>query len=287
MTPFADDKVDCSALATFIDCQRRAGIDAVIVCDVTGEGYALNDSERDAVLSTCLERADGRLAVLAATGTYGTQRSIVLTRRAQQLGADGLLVTVPYYSKPTKAGVVAHFRSIAEATHLPIIIDDDPQRTVIEGGARLLSTLSDIQNVVGVRHGAGRLAAFARLDPVLRRRYHHYCGDEMDLPAFLACGCHGVMSSYGNLFPFRLAAVGRGFSGAAGQFRREMAALLEVTHGQWDAATIKAACAILHGDAETMRLPMVGLDADMREAVRRVLITLEEQAGASASQAVA
>lgn len=287
ITPFAGEKVDCSALTTLIDCQRRAGIDAVIVCDVTGEGYALSDDERDTVVSTCLERAEGRLAVLVATGTYGTERSIMLAGRAQQLGADGLLVTVPYYSKPTKAGVASHFRSIAEATHLPVIIDDDPQRTVIEGGATLLSALFDVQNVVGVRHGAGRLAAFARLDPALRRRYHHYCGDEMDLPAFLACGCHGVMSSYGNLFPFRLAAVGRGFSGAAGQFQREIAALLEATRGQWDAATIKAACAILHGDSEKVRLPMVELEADMREAVRRALITLGAPAGALASHAVA
>ncbi|MEB2847405.1 dihydrodipicolinate synthase family protein [Endobacterium cereale] len=287
ITPFAGDDLNRSALATLVDCQVRAGIDAVIVCDVTGEGYALSDYERDTVLSTCLERAEGRLAVLAATSTYGTGRSIALSERAQQLGADGLLVTVPYYSKPTKAGVASHFRNIAEATHLPIIIDDDPQRTVIEGGAALLSALSDVHNVVGVRHGAGRLAAFARLDPVLRRRYHHYCADEVDLPAFLACGAHGMMSSYGNLFPFRLAAVGRGFAGAAGQFRREMAALLEATGGQWDAAVIKAACAILHGDSENVRLPMVGLDDEMREAVRRVLVSLEAAAGELASQTVA
>lgn len=287
ITPFAGDTVDLGALATFVDCQRRAGIDAVIICDVTGEGYALSDDERDIILSTCLERAEGRLAVLVATGTYATERSIMLTRRAQQLGADGLLVTVPYYSKPTGAGIVSHFRNIAGATHLPVIIDDDPLRTVVEGGAMLLSALSEVQNVVGVRHGAGRLAAFAQLGPVLRRRYHHYCADEIDLPAFLACGGHGMMSPYGNLFPFRLAAVGRGFAGAVGQFRREMTALLDATRGQWDAAVVKTACAILHGDSAGVRLPMVEPDAEISDAVRRVLISLDAPVGAPPPQAVA
>ncbi|MGI2033597.1 dihydrodipicolinate synthase family protein [Rhizobium panacihumi] len=275
MTPFADGRIDHVALAALVDRQCAAGIDAIMVCDVIGEGYALSDDERDIVLSICVAGAQGRLAVIVATGTYNTARSVALTERAQQLGADGLLVTVPYYSKPTRAGVVAHFRNIAGATHLPVIVDDDPQRTVIEGGAGLLSDLSDVQTIVGVRHGAGRLSAFARLDPVLRRRYHHYSGDEIDLPAFLACGGHGMMSAYGNLFPFRLAALGRGFAGAAGAFRREMAALLGASAGQWDAAVIKAAFGILHGGADTVRLPLVSVDADMREDLRRVLTSAD------------
>lgn len=286
-TPFSDDRVDDDALGTLVDCQCRAGMDAIVICDVVGEGYALSHEERDLVLSACVERAQGRLAVIAATGTYCTAQSVALAKRAQRLGADALLVTVPYYSKPTKAGVIAHFQSIAEATHLPIIIDDDPQRTGIEGGAGLLTALSDTLNIVGIRHGAGRLPAFVQLDLVLRRRYHHYCGDEIDLPAFLACGGHGMMSGYGNLFPFRLAALGRGFAGSSGQFRREMTGLLAATAGQWDAAVVKAACAILHGDCDTVRLPLVRLDADMCDALRRALTAFEVPADAPVSQALA
>lgn len=275
VTPFDGDEIDPAGLMAAIDRQVLAGMDAVIVCDMTGEGYSLTDAERDIVLSTCLEQGGGRLAVIAATGTYSTARSIALTRRAQQLGADGLLVTVPYYSKPTKAGVANHFRSIADATHLPIIIDDDPQRTVIEGGATLLSALMDVENIVGIRHGAGRLSVFAHLDPVLRRRYHHYCGDELDVPAFLGCGGHGVVSSAGNLEPFLLAAMGRGLPGASARFGQQMAALLLATGGQWDASVIKAAGAILWGSADAVRLPLVGIGVEMRDALQRVLASHE------------
>lgn len=282
ITPFANDGIDRDSLATLVEHQRRAGIDAVVVCDVIGEGWALSDDERDVVLTTCLEQSEGRLAVIAATGTYSTARSIALAERAQKLGADGLLVTVPYYSKPTIAGVAAHFRSIAETTHLPIIIDDDPQRSVIEGGADLLAALSDVQNIVGVRHGAGRLADFLRLDPVLRRRYHHYCQDGIDLPAFLACGGHGAMSAYGNLFPFRLAALARGLAGTGEQFRYHMAALLVATKGQWDATVVKAAGAVLHGYPEAIRLPLVELDVEVREALSQVLSSIEARVCLSA-----
>lgn len=275
VTPFDGDDIDRAGLMAAIDRQVSAGMDAVIVCDVAGEGCTLSDTERDVVLSICLEQAGGRLAVIAATGTYCTARSIALSRRAQQVGADGLLVTVPYYSKPTMAGVANHFRSIANATHLPIIIDDDPQRTVIEGGARLLSALMDVENIVGVRHGAGRLSAFAHLDPVLRRRYHHYCGDEVDVPAFLTCGGHGVVSAAGNLFPLLLAAMGRGFPGACALFGQQISALLLATGGQWDACVIKEASAVLWGSACTVRLPLIGIDADMRDALQEALASLD------------
>jgi len=278
ITPFTGQGVDRDSLATLVERQREAGIDAVVVCDVAGEGWALSDDERDVVLTTCLKRAEGRLAVIAATGTYSTAHSIELAERAQKLGADGLLVTVPYYSKPTRAGVAAHFRSIAETTHLPIIIDDDPQRSVIEGGADLLAALSDVQNIVGVRHGAGRLADFLRLDPVLRRRYHHYCQDGGELPAFLACGGHGAMSAYGNLFPFRLAALARGVAGAGEQFRYDMAALLHAAKAQWDATVVKAAGAILHGYPKAVRLPLVELDIEMRDALCQLLSGIDARA---------
>ncbi len=271
VTPFVGGRVDRTELNAALDRQVNAGMDAVVVCDVIGEGYALSDDERDLAISTCVERADGRLAVIAATGTYGTERSITLTARVQQLGVDGLLVTVPYYSKPTRAGVAAHFRSIAEVTHLPIIIDDEPHRTAIEAGSALLFALMDVFNIVGIRHGAGRLGVFSHLEPVLRRRYHHYCGDDIDLPAFIACGGHGVISSFGNLFPSRQVAVGRSVPGAVEQWQQDIASILSATGNLWGAAVIKAACAALHGGSCAVRLPLVEVDQDMAQALGLVM----------------
>lgn len=287
ITPFGEDGIDRQALTGAIDRQLGAGMDAVLLCDVTGEGHALSDDERDTVLTTCLARAQGRLAVIAATGTNGTASSIALTRRAQQLGADGILLTVPYYSKPTAEGVAGHFRSIADTTHLPIIIDDDPQRTVVEAGPALLAALSDVENIVGIRHGVGRLAAFCGLGPVLRRRYHHYCGDGIDPVAFLACGGHGVMCSYGNLYPASLAGIGRGLVEAGDLYRCRMETFLSVTGSCPDVAIIKAACALLHGQGSAVRLPLVKPDPELVEALRVALadadlpsLPLQQQAAA-------
>lgn len=287
VTPFDASRVDHAALAGAIDRQVRAGMDAVIVCDAIGEGPALTQEERDAVLSTCLLRANGRLAVIAATGSNGTAHTIAMTQRAAALGADGVIVTLPYYSKPTKAGVLAHFRSVASVTHLPLIIDDDPQRVAIEGGEWLLSALADVETIAAVRHGAGRLSAFTQLSPVLRRRYHHYCGDEVDLPAFMACGGHGVVSAAGNFLPYQLAALGRGFPGAAGQFCRDVRLVLDATGGQWDAAVVKAACAVVHGGTPGMRLPLVDIDSASDQALRQALASFDAGADMPLSQAIA
>lgn len=278
VTPFRDGSLEPSLLAAAVDRQVRAGVDGIVVCDVFGEGYALSRDERDRVLTTCLERTAGRLAVLAATGTNDTAETVAMTRRAEELGADGVLVTVPYYSKPVPKGVIGHFREVAGATRLPVIMDDDPYRTALDCGHALLSSLADVENIVGIRHGIGRLEAFHRLPADLRRRYRHYSSDDSTLPMFLACGGHGCISALGNVLPYRLAAMNAPAAASAGDLSfRQAQSLLVAAEGRWDAAIVKAAAAILYGTPPEVRLPLVEVEPQVREAIAHALAMLEGQ----------
>ncbi|OHV76132.1 hypothetical protein LCM4573_15605 [Rhizobium sp. LCM 4573] len=277
VTPFRNGAVEHSLLNEAVDRQVRTGIDGIVVCDIFGEGHALARDERDHLLSACLERAAGRLAVFAATGTNNTAETVALTRRAAEIGADGVLVTVPYYSKPTLRGVIGHFREVAGATRLPVILDDDPHRTALDCGQALLSSLTDIQNIVGVRHGIGRLEAFHRLPADLRRRYRHYSSDDSTLPMFLACGGHGWISALGNVFPYRLAAMTPVAASAGDLSFRQAQSLLVAAEGRWDAAVVKAATAILYETPSEVRLPLVEVEPQVSEAIAHALAALEGQ----------
>ncbi|UIK03494.1 dihydrodipicolinate synthase family protein [Neorhizobium galegae] len=131
LTPFSENGIDFQALESAVDRQIVGGMDGIIVCDAVGEGFALSQGERDAILWSCVTRAKPHLSIIAAAGTNCTRTTIEQSHRAAELGADALLITVPYYSKPPLKGVIDHFRQISAAVSIPILIDDDPREACV------------------------------------------------------------------------------------------------------------------------------------------------------------
>lgn len=270
LTPFAEGRVDMWAFEAAIDRQIIAGVDGIVVCDVIGEGPTLGADERETLLKTAVFRGRPHMSVIVAAGTNCTAKTIERCRRAERLGADALLVTVPYYLKPTLKGVSAHFRGIAAAVNLPIVVDDDPGRTAKDYGPALVEALAEIDAVVGICHGAGRFEHFAGLPTWLKNRFSHLSRGDGKLMEFLDMGGHGALSALANIIPSpvqTMVAMAERGGGCNSLLQAISVAATAVDVD--DVAALKEAQFFLHQSAADVRLPLVAAEPEIILRVRR------------------
>lgn len=285
ITPFSEGVIDIRSFEASIDRQVFAGIDGIVVCDVIGEGPVLGDLERAVLLDAAVSRAGRHMSVIAATGTNCTAKTIERCRQAEALGADALLVSVPYYSKPTLKGVIGHFRAVAAAVSIPVIIDDDPGRTAKDFGPALLEAMAELDIVRAVCHGPDRLAHFCALSPALKARYVHLSRDDATAPAFLGLGGGGVVSPIANIIPSDLqamVAMMEQWHGGGGLSRTIADAVAAV--GAQDVAALKEAASFIHQFPADLRLPLV---ASEPETVIRIRHAFAPYARCEASAPIA
>lgn len=270
LTPFSDGGLDREALEAAIDRQVIAGMDGVIIGDVVGEGQAMRADEHDALLRACVRRGRPHLSIIAATGTNCTRGTIERCRRAEALGADALLVTIPFYSKPSLCGVVDHFRQIATAVSIPVLIDDEPGRTARDYGPALLDALHDCLVIAGVCHGPDRLAYFATMSAGLRARFLHLSRDDASLPQFLALGGNGSVSPVANVIPSPIQTM----VGMAENFEISSPFGIVMKHavaalGRDDVAALKEAASFIHQHPADVRLPLVAAEPETVIRIRK------------------
>ncbi len=268
-TPFSEGRVDLPEFEAAIDRQIIAGVDGIVVCDVIGEGPVLGSDEWQSLIKTAVSRGGPHLSIVAATGTNCTAETVERCRRAEELGADALLVTVPYYSKPTLKGVINHFREIAAAVGIPVLVDDDPGRTAKDYGPALADALAEIDLVVGICHGAGRLEHFAAVPASLRERFMHLSRDDRQLMEFLDMGGHGALSALANIIPspvqtmVAMAERGRGCDSLL-----QAMSVASRSVGGDDVAALKEAQFFLHQSPADVRLPLVSAEPETILRVR-------------------
>src|ERR1700712_3220533 len=178
-TPFHDSgAVDLAAFAKLCERQIEAGVTAIVVCETTGEVSTLTSAEQQSIIRAAVEVARGRIRVIAGAGSNSTSQAIVLTRRAEAAGADAVLSVVPYYNKPTQAGIEAHFRAIGAASTLPIILHDVPSRTVRGLADDTLLRLAESPCFIGLRDGSSDIARPLRLRQRLPTSFRLLCSDD-------------------------------------------------------------------------------------------------------------
>src|ERR687890_339883 len=151
VTPFRNGEVDVEALESMVEFQIQGGIHGLVPCGTTGETPAMSEAEDRLVIGTVVRVADGRVPVVAGTGSNSTDMAIKYTRMAQEEGADGSLQVAPYYNKPTQEGLYRHFATIAESTSLPLILYNIPGRTSVTISAETMARLAEVPNIVGVK----------------------------------------------------------------------------------------------------------------------------------------
>jgi 4-hydroxy-tetrahydrodipicolinate synthase len=201
VTPFSGKCVDEDSLSAFVEWQIEQGSNALVPCGTTGEVATLNADEHRAVIATVVRTANGRVPVIAGTGTYDTEASIERTRAAADLGADAVLAVVPYYNKPSQAGLAAHFAAIADRSPIPVVVYNVPSRTVADISVETLGQISKHSKIVAVKDATGNLARVSAQRIACGKDFCQLSGNDDMALGFNAMGGIGCISVSANVAP--------------------------------------------------------------------------------------
>ena len=212
VTPFNQDKVDEASLGRLIEFQIENGITGIVPVGTTGESPTLDHDEHIRVIEFSVQTAKGRCLVIAGTGSNSTTEAVTLTQDAEKAGADAALLVAPYYNKPTQEGVYRHFKAVADATRLPIILYSIPGRCGIEIAVETVERLAaSCKNIVAIKEAGGSVERVNQLCSVLPESFNVLSGDDSLTLPFMASGATGVISVASNLIPKQLGELVRHF----------------------------------------------------------------------------
>ncbi|MCP9760200.1 4-hydroxy-tetrahydrodipicolinate synthase [Aquitalea sp. S1-19] len=208
VTPmFEDGQVDFNALSNLVDFHIDNGSAGIVAVGTTGESATLTVDEHLAVVQAVIRHAAGRIPVVAGTGANSTAEAVELSRHAKELGADMTLSVVPYYNKPTQSGIYQHYRTIAEAVDIPLIMYNVPGRTIADMSNDTALKLAEIPNIVGLKDATGDIGRACDLIRRAPADFALYSGDDPTGMAFMLCGGHGVISVTANIAPHAMSAL--------------------------------------------------------------------------------
>ncbi|AIQ53273.1 4-hydroxy-tetrahydrodipicolinate synthase [Paenibacillus sp. FSL R7-0331] len=269
VTPFdGDGEINWEATSRLVDYLiEEQKSEALVVCGTTGESPTLTDEEKLRLFSFVRDRADGRCKIIAGTGTNSTRHSIHLTREAEKIGVDGVLLVVPYYNKPNQEGLFQHFSAIAGSTSLPCILYNVPGRTGVSMSAATTLRLAEVPNIVATKECASvdQITLIASACP---EDFHVYTGDDSAGLATLAVGGHGIISVAGHIIGSQMSEMIQAYLAGnvkrAGELHRQLfpvfKGLFECPQPLPNPAAVKYALSLRGIDAGSVRLPLVGPD---------------------------
>ncbi len=211
ITPFRDDVVDEEAFKKFLEFQVREGIDGVVPCGTTGEASTLSWEEHERVIELTVKLVGDKTTVIAGTGSNSTRETIELTQIAKNLGAHAALVVAPYYNRPTQAGLYNHFKQIAEAVDIPLVLYNIQSRTGVNMTAELIARLAQIPNIAGIKEASGSLQQTADIYRLTKGRFPILSGDDNLFLPMMSVGAVGVISVVSNILPMRVKALSNAF----------------------------------------------------------------------------
>ena len=276
ITPMhADGSVDFERLNTLIDLHIANGTDGIVAVGTTGETATLSVQEHLKVMEATIKHVNKRIPVIAGTGANNTKEAIELSKSAEQLGADYTLSVVPYYNKPSQEGMYQHFKAIAEATSIPMIVYNVPGRTVVNMSNETILRLAKLPNIVGVKEASGDVARDISLINSVPEGFAVYSGDDPTGLPFMLCGGHGVISVAANVAPKLFAQMCRaainGDIAQAKKLNEQLIPIYDVMFCEPSPAAPKWAVAQLGLCEKYVRLPIVPLTAASHEKVQAAL----------------
>ncbi len=279
VTPFdKDGKVDEEGLRENVRFQIKKGIHGLVPVGTTGECATLSYEEHNRVVDVVVDAAKGKVPVLAGTGSNSTWEAIMLTKHAKEAGADGALLVVPYYNKPTQAGLYQHYKRIAEEIDLPQVIYNIPSRTSVNMLPETMAKLVKVKNIVGVKEASGNLEQIARIIELAGKEFLVISGDDSLTLDILKLGGVGVISVTSNLVPDRVAKMVDSFRSGdietAKKINDELAPLFKALFIETSPGPVKMAMNWMGMAAGGLRLPLVELEPENQEKLRKVLIDM-------------
>jgi 4-hydroxy-tetrahydrodipicolinate synthase len=279
ITPFRPDlSLDEDGMRRLVRRQIEGGIHFLVPCGTTGENPTLSREEHLRVVEITLEEAQGRTPVLAGCGGNDTRRVVELARDLEALGADGLLVVTPYYNKPTPEGLYQHFKEVARATRLPIVVYNVPGRTGVNVDPATLARLAEIETVVGVKEASGNISQIAAIFQAVPPSFAVLSGDDAVTLPLIALGGVGIISVVSNEVPFAMARLTslclEGDFPAAREMQRRLHALMEINFIESNPGPVKAAMGLMGLIDPVFRLPVVYPKPESVKKIEKVLLGL-------------
>ena len=276
VTPFTQDgALDENTLRSLVRRQIEAGINFLVPCGTTGENPTLTREEHLRVVEITLEEAKGVVPVLAGAGGYNTHEVIELAREVEALGADGILSVTPYYNKPTQEGLYQHYKAVASAISLPVIVYSVQGRTGVNVEPLTLKRLAEIDNIVGVKEASGNVAQIAAVVHHVPERFDVLSGDDAVAMPVIALGGRGLISVSSNEIPAVMTQLVRsslnGDFAAARAIQRRYFPLLEVNFVESNPIPVKAAMALMGLLEPVWRLPLVAPLPGSQRKIEKVL----------------
>ena len=280
VTPFRDGVIDTSAFEKLIEAQIAAGITGIVAVGTTGESPTLSNEEREQVIRLAVRTANKRCRVLAGTGSNATHHAVADTKMAEKLGADGALLVAPYYNKPSQEGLFRHFKAIAAATSLPIVLYNIPGRCGVDITPDTVARLAnESQNIVSIKEASGSVERVSELRMRLPDSFTILSGDDSLTLPFMSVGAAGVVSVASNLFPAEVCALVRAFESgdvkAATELHHKMFPLFKDLFIEPNPVPVKTALSwrgVMSGEC---RLPLCEMTAANQARLRKTLDAFE------------
>ncbi len=275
ITPFTNDGIDYPALARLLDFQLENGTDAIIVCGTTGEAAAMSYEERARAIEAVVRHVDGRVPVIAGTGSNNTENAITLSRDASSAGVDALLVVTPFYNKATPKGLIRHYTAVADAVEKPVILYHVPSRTGVKCTAEIYAALAEHPNIVGVKEAGGDLALVQKTRELCPEDFYIWSGNDDETAPIMLFGGKGVISVAANVMPGEMhrltEACLKGDFVTAGRMQLELRKLCEALFWEVNPIPVKTALAMMGYCQERFRSPMCEMEPENRERLAGVL----------------
>lgn len=280
VTPFHESgSIDFDAFAKLIDHQISSGVDAVCVCGTTGEASTLSMQEHNQLVEFCVDHVNGRVKVIAGTGSNNTAVAVELSRAAQTLGADGLLIVTPYYNKTTQSGLIQHYKTIAGQTDLPVILYNVPSRTGVSFTADTYRELAQVPNINGVKEASGNLSLTTHTLACCPDDFYIWSGNDDQVVPLMALGAKGVISVASNIIPDIMVQMSHlclsgDFENAA-RFQITYADLIDLLFVEVNPIPVKAAMELFGMCSGYLRLPLCRPSPVSLDRLRQELMRLE------------
>jgi 4-hydroxy-tetrahydrodipicolinate synthase len=277
VTPFRNNKVDVEKLKELVEFHIKKGTSGIVPCGTTGESPTLSHEEHRIVIETVIKAVNGRIKVIAGTGSNNTNEAIELTRFAKKVGADGCLVITPYYNKPTQNGLYLHFKQIAETVDIPVVMYNVPGRTGVNMLPSTAAKLSKIKNIIGLKEASGNITQISQIVRECGEEFDVLSGDDAMTFPILAVGGKGVISVAANIAPAEVAGLVEAFNGGdinkSRKMHLKMLPLFGAMFYETNPIPVKTSMNLMGMISDEIRLPLCKMS---EENLKKLKTTLKE-----------
>lgn len=278
-TPFNKDGVDLQEFSKLVEEQIQKGVDSIIVCGTTGESATMTEEERLQTIECAVKVSNGRIPIIAGTGSNNTKSVIQMNKKVKELGVDGVLIVTPYYNKTTDEGLIKHYEEIAKNTTLPIILYNVPSRTGVNIKPEIAAKLSKIDNIVAIKEASGDLSQIAKLAYLCGEDLNIYSGNDDQILPILSMGGIGVISVLSNVRPKYTHDICQNYfegkTEEATKMQIKAIPLINALFSEVNPIPVKEALNICGYNFGEPRLPLIRISEKNREILKRCLEDLK------------